>query len=80
MSEQNITQQANPVNQDCPKCGGIHFGDVRGNCPLSADYVPNKPWPKAQSVLDGTERLHLAEQKLAEFDIKWDGEKYIFMP
>lgn len=31
---------------DCPKCGGTHFGERKGNCPLSADYVADKPWPK----------------------------------
>ena len=30
---------------NCGKCGGIHFGEVAGNCPLSADYKPSKPWP-----------------------------------
>ena len=31
---------------DCEKCGGIHFGERLGNCPLSPDYVPDEPWPK----------------------------------
>ncbi len=25
-------------------------------------------------------QLFLAEKKLAEFDVKWDGEKYVFNP
>jgi hypothetical protein len=31
---------------DCAKCGGTHFGERQGSCPLSADYVADKPWPK----------------------------------
>jgi hypothetical protein len=29
---------------------------------------------------DLRERLRLAESKLAEFEIEWDGDKYVFSP
>ncbi len=44
---------------------------------MSRDVVR---WRENLRQIDLKAQLKLAEEKLAEFDIEWDGDKYVFTP